>query len=342
MKIKEYLESDPETKEKLRSIATFFTPECMTLKNGGCQLSPFEEEIIRWILPEARRAVRGEIAYPAVARICLTNSCLHNCSGCLFADNRTKEKYFLDSNNFGTLLQGIHSLKVKLVDLTGGGEPTLHPRFKAFARMCSKEGFKLACLTNGTWTDPDLINLLSDGFSFIRINMDASNQEVYNRIHHPPAQGEFQRMLDNQEKLVMEKEKRKSDLIVGAKVWISQANMNFLEETTNLAKDMGLDYIQFQIRKDSSESLTSEQVRSVNQLLRELKHKFHSFLVYSEFEEGEAPYRCLVSNLQLTVDPKGNVYSCLFHPDRPDSVCLGNILNQPVDKLWFDSETIVK
>ena len=332
------MESDLETKEKLRSIATFFTPECMPSTNRGFQLSPFEEERISRILPEAGKAARGEIAYPMVARIGLTTSCLHDCSGCLFADNQAKEKCFLDSSKFLTLLNGIHSLKVKLVDLSGGGEPTLHPEFKTFANMCIEDGFKLALSSNGTWTDPDLINLLSDGFSFIRINMDASSREVYDRIHRPTAPGEFQRMLDNLERLVAEREKRKAGLIIGGKVWLSQSNMNFLEETINLARDLGLDYIQFQIRRDTPESLASEQVRSVNQLIRELKHKFHSFLVYREFEEGEAPGRCLASNLQLTIDPKGNMYSCPYHPDRPDSVGLGNSFNQPVDKLWFDSE----
>jgi radical SAM protein with 4Fe4S-binding SPASM domain len=168
--------------------------------------------------------------------------------------------------------------------------------------------------------------------------MDASNREVYNRIHRPAAPGEFQRILDNLEKLVAEREKRKAGLIIGGKVWISQANMNFLEETINLTKDLGLNYIQFQIRRDSSESLSMEQVRSVNQLLRELKHKFRSFLVYSEFEEGEASDRCLLSSLQLNIDPKGNIYSCPYYPDRSNSVGLGNIFSLPADKLWFDSE----
>ena len=338
MKIKEYLESDTETKEKLRSIATFFKPEGITSTNRGFQLSPFEEERISRTLSEAGKVARGEIAYPTVARICLTTSCLHNCSGCHFANNRAKEKSFLDSSHFSVLLDEIHSLKVELVDLSGGGEPTLHPEFKTFARMCSEDGFKLALLSNGTWIDPDLINLLSDGFYFIRINIDASSGEVYDRIHRPIAPGEFQRMLDNLERLVAEREKGKAGLIIGGKVWISQSNMNFLEETTNLARDLGLDYIQFQTRRDTSESLTSEQIRSVDQLLQELKHKFHSFLVYEEFEEGEAPDRCLASSLQLTIDPKGNIYSCPYYPDRPDSVCLGNIFNQPADKLWFDSE----
>ncbi len=340
MKIKDYLESDPETKEKLRNIATFFMLECTNSKNGGCQLSPFEDEKIRWILPEARKAIRGEIAYPTVARICLTTSCLHNCSGCLFADNRTKEKYFLDSNNFGTLLKGVLSLKVKLIDLTGGGEPTLHPEFKAFARMCTKEGFKLALLSNGTWTDPDLIDVLSDGFSFIRINMDASNQEVYNRIHRPTVQGEFQRMLNNLEKLVMEKEKRKSDLIVGAKVSLNQANMNFLDETINLAKDLGMNYIQFHIKRNDLEAILPEQVKSVDRLLLELKNIHRPFMVYGEVNEEETQDICWISELQLTIDPKGDIYSCPHYPDHLQATCLRSIFNEPTDKLWFSKEHI--
>jgi radical SAM protein with 4Fe4S-binding SPASM domain len=338
LKIKEYLETDPETKEKLRSIATFFTSEQMSSANGGEQLSPLDEERVSRILGEAEKVARGEIAYPSIVRIGLTTSCLHNCSGCHFANSRTKEKLFMDSDNFRTLLNALHSLKVDLVDLSGGGEPTLHPEFKALVNMFIDDGFKLAFLSNGTWTDPDIVDFISDRFSFIRINMDASSGKVYDRIHHPASPDEFQRLLGNLEGIVEGREKGKTGLIIGGKVWISQDNMNFLEVTTNLARDLGLDYIQFQIRRDSPESLTSEQVRSVDQLIRELKHKFRSFLIYRESEEGETPDRCWASNLRLTIDPEGNIYSCPFYPDQLDSVCLGNIFSQPVDKLWLDSE----
>ncbi len=338
MKIKDYVDLDSEIKAKLRKTATFSPPGYILPNDQKDQRSPFEEEKLGLFLPEATKVMKGDIYRPTVARIYLSSICLHNCSGCFFGKDRKSGDAILSSGNFGKLLHGLHSLKIKLIDLTGGGEPTLYPEFITFVRMCMKGEFKLALLSNGTWTDRELTDLLVEGFSFIRVNLDASSGEVYDRIHHPPVRGEFQKILNNLEKIVSEREKRKSSLIVGAKVSLNQANMNYIEETINLAKDLGINYIRFHIRTNDLEAILPEQVKNVNKLLQELKNRYHSFLVYGEFEEKETQDRCWISNLQLTIDPKGDIYPCPHFTEQTDATCLGNIFNQPDDKQWFSSE----
>ncbi|MFH1336073.1 MAG: radical SAM protein [Candidatus Zixiibacteriota bacterium] len=322
-------------KERLRRIATFPASKSLSESNRKNLLSPFEEEKISLILAEVSKAREIYAIPPTIARIYLSSACYHNCSGCSFAHSQIGDKVFLSSDHFRKLIDDLPSMNIKLIDLTGGGEPTLHPQFIDFVKMCMKQKFQLALLSNGTWNDPRLIDILADGFSFIRVNLDASSGEVYDQIHRPPFRGEFQRMMNNLEKTISEREKRKSGLIIGAKVRLNQVNMNYVEGMITLAKDLGLDYIQFQINQNDLEALLPEQRKNVNEILNELKYPHHSQSIYGEFEEKETGDRCWASNLQLTIDSSGDVYSCPHFLDQTDASHLGNFLNQTMHDLWL-------
>ena len=336
MQIKDRLESNSDKKERLRRIATFPASKSLSESNQKNLLSPFEEEKISLILAEVSKAREIYAIPPIIARIYLSSACYHNCSGCSFAHSQISDKVFLSSDHFRKLIDDLPSMNIKLIDLTGGGEPTLHPQFIDFVKMCLNQKFQLALLSNGTWNDSRLIDLLAEGFSFIRVNLDASSGEVYDRVHHTPFRGEFQRMMNNLEKMISEREKRKSGLIIGAKVRLCQANMNYVEGMITLTRDLGLDYIQFQINPSDLEPLLPEQKKNVNEILNELKYRHHSQLIYGELEEEKTGDRCWASKAQLTIDASGNVYPCPYCLDQTDASPLGNFLNRTMNDLWLD------
>jgi len=338
LEIKDRLESNSDIKERLRRIATFPNSKSSSEANQKDALSPFEEEKIKLILAGVEKTGRVDSVPPTIARIYLSSACYHNCSGCAFAHSQNKDKVFLNSSYFRKLVDDLHSMNIRLVDLTGGGEPTLHPQFMEFVKMCMDQKFQLALLSNGIWNDPRLLELLPDGFSFIRVNLDASSGEVYDRIHCPPIRGEFQRMMNNLERLIAVREKRKSGLIIGAKARLSQINMNYVEGMITLAQDLGLDYIQFQIYQNDLEALLPEQRRSVHEILKELKHRHHSLLIYGEPEEKETENLCRVSNQQFTIDPSGNVHTCPHFMDLPDTTYLSHIFNLPLHEFRSGTE----
>jgi len=340
LKIKDFLILDDEIKSKLERITTFVPESKAHQPPPKKSLSPFEQTKIKEILPEAEKMSRGDAPNPAFVRVYLSNTCKHNCMGCQYGSGQGSDDVFMDSSNFEKLLDHLHSLKVKSIDLSGGGEPTLHPEFGKFARRCMKEKLKLSLFSNGTWSDQGVIDLLTEGFSFVRVNLDASNDEVYDQIHRPSAPQEFQKMLSNLEKIISLREKKKSDLIVGAKARISQANMNFMEETINLVKDIGVDYIQLQIKNNGLDSLLPEQIRVVNEYLIELKSRYYPFLIYAELESKKLHKGCWLSFLNLIIDPQGDVYSCPHFPSNTAVTSFGNVFTQSAEKLWLGSEHI--
>ena|GEM_PF-551752 len=338
MRIKDYLGINAEKEAELKAKATFSQERNIRQPGPKEKFSPFEKATMERIFPEAKKISKGGLPYPALARVYLSYTCNHNCSGCLYGGDHKTENVFMDSNSFSRLLESLHSLKVKFIDLSGGGEPTLHPEFHKFAQMCIKEKFELSLLTNAASLDQKIAGLLVKGFSFLRVNLDASNDQVYNRIHHPPNPGEFQKVLGNLERIVSERERKKSDLIVGARVWLCQTNMNFVEQITCLAKDVGLDYIQFRINHKVFGGLLSEQREEVDTLIKELKNSYHPFEVYGEVETGKFCRGCWLSPIYLVINPWGDVYPCYHFDHRPENTSFGNIFTQPADRLWFGVE----
>ncbi|NIM99952.1 MAG: radical SAM protein [candidate division Zixibacteria bacterium] len=335
MKIKDYLRMDAEREAKLRAIATFSPKKDMPKLTQNERFSPFDRALIESVLPAANRMLQGAAAYPSTATVCISQTCTHNCSGCPSGWERKRENCFMDPSNFSKVLHSLRSLEVKFINLSGGGEPTLHPSFCEFAQMCIRQQFKLSLMTNAVSLEPTAVQVLVEGFSFLRANLDASSDEVYNRIHNPPQHDEFRKALVSMERIVSERQRRKSDLIFGAEVRICQANTNFLEEITRLATDLGLDYLQFRIKREASDGLQPDQVEGVRKLIEELKVNFFPFPVYGENRGRKLNSGCQLAPLTLAIGPSGDAFPCPRFAGRPEISAFGNIFSLRPDKLWF-------
>lgn len=338
MKIREYLGLDDEKEAKLKEVATF-SPERSTHRpRYDGTFSPFEKEVLKRARPELEIISEGNLPHPVIARVCLCYACTHNCSGCLYKRNEQRENAFMDSNNFSRLLRSLGSLKVKFIDLSGGGEPTLHPEFHELAKMSIREGFDVSLLCNAASFSPSTVDLMVEGFSYLRVNLDASNDEVYERIHHPPHPKEFQKVLKNLEKIVSQRERKKSNLTVGAETRLSQSNINFMEEMVCLVKDLGLNYIKFQPSPNAPDSLLPQQVEGVNRCIEELRDTYHPFPVYGEVKKEKLIYGCWFSSIHVMIDPGGDIYPCPHYAHRPEITSFGNIFTQSAKELWFGDE----
>ncbi len=338
MRIKDYLGLNEEEEAGLKAISTFPEKKDIPQKSRREIFSPLERAMVERISLQAKSVAKDDIPYPAVARLFLSYTCTHSCSGCLYGFDRKGGGVFLDLSRLRRLLDSLHFLKVGFIELRGGGEPTTHPEFREFAQTCIGENFDLSLLSNGTWLDSRIAELLGRGFSYLTVNLDASDDKTYNRIHHPPEPKEFQRVLGNIERVVTEREKEKSNLIIGAEVRLGQTNMNFMEQITCLARDMGMDYVRFRINRRSSDRLLPDQVERLSQLIPELRNALDPFPVYGEVESADLSLGCRISPAQLTIDPGGDVYPCPHFARLSEINSFGNILTQPADELWFGPE----
>ncbi|MGB2804852.1 MAG: radical SAM protein [Candidatus Zixiibacteriota bacterium] len=344
MRIGDYLGLDRKKEAELKTVAVFPRAEAVHAPDPPGQLSPFDRAVIeRWAAVK-KRTPNEDVHYPVSACVCLSYTCAHNCSGCPHGSDRKGGNAFLDAGSFGKLLSCLHSLKVKFVDLRGGGEPTTHPEFHRFAQMCMREGFELSLLTNDTSLDSTTARLLVEGFSFLTINLDADNDEVYNQIHHPPDSGEFQRVLANIERVISEKERRESKLMVGTQIRLCQANVNYMEQMTRLVRDLGIDYVQFRINHWAFDRLLPDQIERVSQFISELKASFDPFPIYGEINSRKLSGGCPASLAHMIIGTAGDVYPCAHFARLPQVTSFGNIFTLPPDELWFGTQhkTVVR
>ncbi|MGB8657267.1 MAG: radical SAM protein [Candidatus Zixiibacteriota bacterium] len=338
MKIEDYLEIEDEKKARLRQTASFLPAVNIPASLQRMGTSPFEQALIKEIVPIMETTLEGAVPSPAYARVCLSLSCEHNCPGCNCGGKPRNTRSLMNPANFARLLESLHFLQIRYIDFSGGGEPTLHPDLERLAGMCLRDSFRLGLATNAAGLNEPMIRLLVDGFSFLRVNLDASNDAVYRRIHHPTNPTEFRRVLDNLDRIVSERAKRKSNLVVGAKVRLCQSNLNFLEEIVALVKDMGLDYVQFSVNRFASDHVLSEQMKGSEKLIKDLKRGYHPFPVYSKTECGEQERGCRLSSVQLVIEPSGEVYSCPHAAQHPEALSFGNIFRSSAERLWLGAK----
>jgi radical SAM protein with 4Fe4S-binding SPASM domain len=319
----------------LRKMTTFPDKMEVTTEAERVVVNPFEKNKILTMCSVAKKILEGKMPHPLMAVVYPSYVCNHNCQGCSYQELDGKENVFLDPQNFVKLLKSLHCLEVKSIELSGGGEPTLHPKFGELVELAANEGFELGLLTNGSLLSDRIADLVADHFTYIQVSLDASEVRVYNRIHDPPEIYGFQTILKNLEEVISKRNLKNSKLTVGAKVLVCQSNMNLIEEVINLAKDIGCDYIQFKPMRNAKDSLLPEQVSLVDDFIKSLQEKYCPFPVCGGAKGSKTNMKCWLSPIHIVVDPWGDVYPCSHCQYRRESTRMGNLFKQPLEKIWF-------
>lgn len=319
----------------LREITTFSDIAVATDRNEKIVVTPFEKNKILMMYSAAQEILDGEMPHPLTAVVYPSYVCNHACPGCSYGELNRKENVFFDPNSFDKLLKSLHRLEVKSIELSGGGEPTLHPKFGELVKQSANEGFELGLLTNGSLLSGEIADLIAEHFTYIRVNIDASDEQIYNQMHSPPETFGFQILLKNLEEVISKRNQRNPKLTVGAKALVCQSNMNYIEDIINLSRDVGCDYIQFKPMRNADDSLLSEQVERVDGLIKALQEEHRPFLIYGGAKGSKTNRKCWLSPIHIVVDPLGDVYPCCHFQYRRGPTRIGNLFDQPIEKIWL-------
>ncbi len=108
---------------------------------------------------------------PIMAHISLINACNLTCSFCCFANRDLTER--LPFEKVKQALDSFKKIGITGVEFTGGGEPTLHPKFPEIIKYAYDLGFAIGMNTNGKIlgkkgrVDSDILKM----FSWVRLGM---------------------------------------------------------------------------------------------------------------------------------------------------------------------------
>ena len=171
---------------------------------------------------------------------------------------------------------------IKACEVTGGGEPLIHPKIHEFLHGLADHNRDIGLVTNGSRLDDDIISLMKKSGTWIRISMDSSNPDTHRKIHRTPNY-DFEKRLNNIKKLTKDKP---DSLTVGISFIITPENYDDIENAARLYASLGVDHIRFSwmFDKEGHAGLTREQIENCGVIIPKLQEELDrdDFKIFNE------------------------------------------------------------
>ena len=262
---------------------------------------------------------------PISVELHLTNNCNLNCPWCtdknLHGQGETLELEKLEElfRYFGQTGTG--------VTIEGGGEPTIHPKFKEIVEFGYSNSIDMGLITNGTVDISEHINK----FKWVRVSLDSSCEEEY---IIEKGKNQFNRVVSNLEKYSAHRDNRNTFLGVG--YVITTRNISCIENIVLKLNDINVDYIYFRPVEEAPDitPTRSELYDLRKRLLDITEGKRIKFMlnINDRLIYDNAGLPCVAHSLTSIIHANGDVYCC--EKRRHDELRLGNIYESSFDRIW--------
>lgn len=314
------------------------------------------EKNIKWIKTGKYKNIT-----PVAAELDLSLKCIYDCSWCPYREDR-KNIYLDDGKKGIDIVNRLSQFGVKLIVLTGGGEPLVSPCVETVVETCRKNKMLVTLYTNGfLLNDTRAFYIMSRGVSEIRISLDdVSSNENYNNIHGLPKNklDALETVKKNVQRLISLRTRNGFGTRIGASFLISD---NTIHNLTTSAKNLRkwiervgpFDYIvvrpavnywpggdahnrYFSRDADSKENLTEALEVFKDGVARHLIVSWQRFRDLGEIKHNSGYDKCLSPLLWMNIGPDGSAYLCC-ETKHKHNFLLGNILTDSLDKLFKSS-----
>ncbi len=279
---------------------------------------------------------------PFSVELHLTSKCNYSCYHCSYV-NRRQKKMSLQHSMITKLLYDLINLKVKGVYFSGGGEPTLLPRWEEYIDTLISHGINVALITNGSLIKEQNLSLLAR-LNYIAISIYGVRESTVRNIIG------VRKNIFYSFELPIQIKKKSEKVIVGARCVINKFNYSEVIDIYNRAIGSGYDYIIFIPAVDYERrgiALTSNELTHLKQLvssakidskntnLLSLAKREFSFYERTIEEEVYKNIECQNLKLRLTafVNYDGGVYLCQPHIGN-SRYCIGNLYDDSFQAIW--------
>lgn len=318
--------------------------------------------------PERLRVLRdGGIAAPVHVQIILSDLCNQACNFCAYRDpGYTSSQLFYEISHRKAglrrdtdhperdynpnrmipydkvieILDDCMELGVKAIQFTGGGEPTVHPRFTEILEETHKRGLEFAVVTNGVLPGkrPEMVRAMAKA-AWVRVSLDAGTAQTYAEIRNVPA-SHFHDALATIAALARSTH-------VGVGFVVTPENWEEIALGVELAKQHGADNVrisaQFSGQNEKPFASFYEQARGLARIARQT-YADNRFRVYDRFGEKlddlkqrSPDYdRCGYQEFTTYIGGDQNVYRCcvLAYNERG---LIGSLKEQRFRDLWMSA-----
>ena len=295
---------------------------------------------------------------PLQVQVIISDLCNHNCSFCAYRrDGYTSNQLFgvkengVVNNNPNRqipfekvveILDDCKAMGVKAIQITGGGEPTVHPKHREIFQRVLDHGLDLAVVTNGTVMRDGTPEILARA-KWVRVSVDAATPETYSKMREVP-EGHYLKTLRNIERLVQAKRQVASDVILGIGFVVNQDNYKEIYEAVQTASMLGVDNIRvsaaftednFNYHKDHYEEASEAAAAAKKEFERPDFQVFNLFGDRIQDLHDEQPEYDFCGYMHFNVYIGGdlNVYACCNQAYNLHGL-MGSIKEQSFRTFW--------
>jgi MoaA/NifB/PqqE/SkfB family radical SAM enzyme len=244
------------------------------------------------------------------------------------------------------ILRDCRNLGVRAIQITGGGEPTVHPDYARIFMRVRQIGLDLGVVTNGVLLEePEALDALvaRGAETWLRVSMDAGNPETYTSIRRCPP-SHWDRVWKNIDRIVTERSRTiRSPLTIGIGFVVNVDNYKEVVDATRRARESGVDNIRisgiFQPHGINYFMPFLEEARNLCRDARQLgTEQFSVIDLFSDriedLQQGRPDYAfCGYQHLCGYIGADLNVYRCCVFSYNLRGL-LGSIQDQSFATLW--------
>lgn len=277
---------------------------------------------------------------PLLYSLELTPACNNHCVGCYnvflpsksMQGNARIQRNPLSLQGWQTILDKIgpnaHRLKLS------GGEPTLHPNFRAIVRYIQELDIELVLFTNARWPQPNaLVEFLSGVPQLVGmlVSLHGARAESHEAFTGVP--GSFMETIRNVERAISK------GIPVSTSTVLTAANVDEIVEIVALSKSLGAHHavvnrylgpLEAELAASKSELVDAVKVIET---LRSQGEQIGYGVCLPQCLIANSSTACLAGVTYCTIDPWGNMRPC-----NHSSLIAGNLLYQSVADAWYSVE----
>ncbi len=211
----------------------------------------------------------GKPVRPAHVQVILSDTCNQACGFCSYRDPeytssqmfyevrvgpgglRKDEKHperdynprrMIDYDKAIEILNDCVAMGTRAVQFTGGGEPTVHPRFAEILEYALNHGLRCAVVTNGVLVRKKELAGLLARCDWVRVSLDAGLASTYCRIRNVPA-SHFEEAKAAVELIRQERDRLETSCVIGVGFVVTQDNWREVATAACMAMTLGADNV---------------------------------------------------------------------------------------------------
>jgi len=292
--------------------------------------------VSRW--EDIKKLKSGEMIWPSFVDFHGTNVCNQHCTGCAY-DSLLHTQIMPEHRQFEAI-DTFLEVGVKAFDFAGGGEPTLAPYLAKAMRYIADRGGHFALITNGVKMSDELMDVMVEHGTYLRVSLEASSPEDYKAYKKTP-DWHWTKVLENIREVIRRRNAANSQLEVSLKFLVGKPlrGRKHYENMRDLVADLGPDRVTVKaIRHEPDELTLREKVNEASMADFWLAATPNKHVKIVPKYTADTHPQCWLTPVHTLCEWDGKISACCYGYYRGDALVIGNMFETPFRELWMSSK----